>query len=98
MLEPSEALSQTMRLKTMIVDDEPVARQVLRQELELLDDIEIVSEADNGAAALEEIALRQPDLVFLDLQMPAMGGLDVVRRLKDEPRVPGIVIVTAYDQ
>jgi two-component system LytT family response regulator len=87
-----------MRLKTIIVDDEPVARRVLRQELELMDDVEVVSEADSGAAALDEIARRQPDLVFLDLQMPAMGGLDVVRRLKNEPRVPVIVIVTAYDQ
>jgi two-component system LytT family response regulator len=87
-----------MRLKTIIVDDEPVARRVLRQELELLDDVEVVSEADSGAAALDEIARRQPDLVFLDLQMPAMGGLDVVRRLRNEPRVPVIVIVTAYDQ
>src|SRR5438309_10121677 len=98
MLERFQPQFNSMRLKTLIVDDEPVARKVLRQELELLDDVEIVSEADSGAAALEEIALRQPDLVFLDLQMPAMGGLDVVRRLKDEPRVPVIVIVTAYDQ
>src|SRR5204863_9666805 len=51
-----------------------------------------------GAAALDQIAEHQPDLVFLDLQMPAMGGLDVVRRLKHEARVPVIVIVTAYDQ
>src|SRR5947208_4006644 len=98
MLERFQSLFKSMRLKTIIVDDEPVARKVLRQELELMDDVEIVSEADSGAAALEQIALRQPDLVFLDLQMPAMGGLDVVRRLKDEPRVPVIVIVTAYDK
>src|SRR6267378_3013719 len=87
-----------MRLKTLIVDDEPVARKVLREELELLEDIEVVAEADSGAAALDQIAQRQPDLVFLDLQMPAMGGLDVVRRLKQGTHVPVIVIVTAYDQ
>ena len=46
----------------------------------------------------EEIARRKPDLVFLDLQMPAMSGLDVVRRLRNEPHVPVIVIVTAYDR
>lgn len=87
-----------MRLKTIIVDDEPVARKVLRQELELLDEVEIVSEADSGAAALEDIAQLKPDLVFLDLQMPTMSGFEVVRRLNHESRVPVIVIVTAYDQ
>jgi len=87
-----------MRLKTLIVDDEPVARKVLREELELLEDVEIVAEADSGAAALGQIARHRPDLVFLDLQMPAMGGLDVVRRLKHGDHVPVIVIVTAYDQ
>src|SRR6266581_8463231 len=58
----------------------------------------IVAEADSGAAALEQIARHQPDLVFLDLHMPAMGGLDVVRRLKRGTHIPVIVIVTAYDQ
>jgi two-component system, LytTR family, response regulator len=87
-----------MPLKTLIVDDEPVARKILREELDMLDDVEIVAEADNGAAALERIAELQPDLVLLDLQMPAMGGLDVVRRLKQGAHMPAIVIVTAYDQ
>jgi len=87
-----------MRLKTLIVDDEPVARKVLREELEMLEDVEVVAEADSGAAALDQIARHRPDLVFLDLQMPAMGGLDVVRRLKHGDHVPVIVIVTAYDQ
>jgi two-component system LytT family response regulator len=87
-----------MPLKILIVDDEPVARKILREELDLLADVEIVAEADNGAAALERIAEFQPDLVLLDLQMPAMGGLDVVRRLKQGAHVPAIVIVTAYDQ
>ena len=87
-----------MRLKTLIVDDEPVARKVLREELELLEDVEVIAEADSGTAALDQIARHRPDLVFLDLQMPAMGGLDVVRRLKHGTHVPVIVIVTAYDQ
>jgi DNA-binding LytR/AlgR family response regulator len=87
-----------MRLKTLIVDDEPIARKVLREELELLDDVEIVAEADSGASALDQISQHQPDLMFLDLHMPAMGGLDVVRRLKPGTHIPAIVIVTAYDQ
>src|SRR5436190_16935204 len=87
-----------MRLKTLIVDDEPVARRILREELELLESVQIIGEAENGATALDQIAEHQPDLVFLDLQMPAMGGLDVVRRLKHGTHVPVIVIVTAFDQ
>jgi len=83
-------------LKTLIVDDEPIARKVLREELESIEDIEIVGEADDGATALQKIAAYQPDLVLLDLQMPAMGGLDVVRGLKHGARMPVIVIVTAY--
>jgi two-component system LytT family response regulator len=87
-----------MLLRTLIVDDEPIARRVLREELELIAGIEVVGEAADGAAALEKIAADQPDLVLLDLQMPAMGGLDVVRRLKHGTHMPVIVIVTAYDK
>jgi two-component system LytT family response regulator len=87
-----------MRLKTLIVDDEPIARKVLREELESMGDIEIVGEAGDGAMALEKIAAHQPDLVLLDLQMPAMGGLEVVRHLKRGAHMPVIVIVTAYDK
>ncbi len=86
-----------MRLKTLIVDDEPIARKVLREELESIPSVEVVGEADNGAAALEQIQQHRPDLVLLDLQMPLMGGLDVVRNLKGGAHTPVIVIVTAYD-
>lgn len=87
-----------MGLKTLIVDDEPIARRVLREELELIDGVEIVGEADNGKNALEQIAEQKPDLVLLDLQMPIMGGLDVVRGLKRGSHMPVIVVVTAYDK
>src|SRR5579862_7960303 len=69
-------------LRTLIVDDEPVARRILREELETFEDVQVVGEAENGAAALERIAERHPDLVLLDLRMPVMGGLDVVRSLE----------------
>ncbi len=87
-----------MPLKTLIVDDEPIARKVLREELELIPDVEVIGEACDGAAALEKIGFAEPDLVLLDLQMPAMGGLDVARQLKHSKHVPFIVIVTAYEQ
>jgi two-component system, LytTR family, response regulator len=87
-----------MSLKTLIVDDEPIAREILREELELVGDVEIVAEADNGSKALQEIDRHRPALVLLDLQMPVMGGLEVVRNLGRGPHLPAIVIVTAYDQ
>jgi two-component system LytT family response regulator len=91
-------LGSSMSLKTLIVDDEPIARQVLREELELMADVEVVGEAANGSAALDKIAEHHPDLVLLDLQMPVMGGLDVIRNLKGGKHLPVIVIVTAFDK
>src|ERR1700735_4787123 len=87
-----------MPLRTLIVDDEPIARKVLREELGSFDDVEVIGEADNGALALEKISADHPDLVLLDLQMPVMGGLEVVRNLKRGTHMPVIVIVTAYDK
>jgi len=84
-------------MRTLIVDDEPLARKVLREELELLPNIEIVGEAEAGETALDLIGSIHPDLVFLDLQMPGVGGFDVIRQLGSGP-LPVIVVVTAYDQ
>lgn len=84
-------------MKTLIVDDEPIARSVLRETLGAFPPVLIVGEAENGKQALQQIADLQPDLVFLDLQMPVMGGLEVVRKLGGG-HVPVIVIVTAFDQ
>jgi two-component system LytT family response regulator len=97
-LKGSEPAGARMQLRTLIVDDEPVARKILREELESIEDVEIVGEADNGTEALDKIAACRPDLVLLDLQMPGMGGLEVVRKLKHGPSMPVIVIVTAYDK
>jgi len=82
-------------MNALIVDDEPIARRVLREELELLPDVRVIGEAGDGEEALERITELRPDLVFLDLQMPVMSGFEVVRNLH-EP-LPIIVIVTAFD-
>lgn len=84
-------------MKALIVDDEPIARRVLREELEAIPEVVIIGEAENGKQALQQITELQPDLVFLDLQMPVMGGFEVVRRLRDG-HLPIIVIITAFDQ
>jgi two-component system LytT family response regulator len=97
---PSDSIDLTKmerRISTLIVDDEPVARKVLREELELLPEIEVVGEAENGRDATRKIAELKPDLVFLDLQMPVMSGFEVVGSLGGSS-LPVIIIVTAFDQ
>ncbi len=84
-------------LRVLIVDDEPIARKVLRQELICLGGIVIVGEADNGEAALSQITAQAPDLVFLDIQMPGMGGFELLNRLQGG-RLPVVIMVTAFDQ
>ena len=84
-------------VRALIVDDEPIARKVLREELELLDAIEIVGEAENGEAALLKISSARPDIVFLDIQMPLMNGFELLDHLSVD-QAPAMVIVTAYDQ
>jgi two-component system LytT family response regulator len=85
------------RIRTLIVDDEPLARSNLRVLLRLDPEIEIVGECGSGKKALTEIRSRKPDLLFLDVQMPECDGFDVVEQLgKDLP--PAVIFVTAYDQ
>src|ERR1035437_1270336 len=84
-------------MRTLIVDDEPIARQVLRDELHSVGDVEVVGEAGNGDDALVQIERLKPHLVLLDLQMPGLGGFDVIQRLP-QGALPIVIIVTAYDQ
>lgn len=87
-----------MPLTTLIVDDEPIARRVLREELETLEGVQVLGEADHGDAALTMVHELKPDLLFLDLQMPEMTGFDVIRGLPDGRNAPVVVIVTAFDE
>src|SRR5687767_8927409 len=87
--------SRTMR--TLIVDDEALGRDVVRHMLKRHSDIDVVGEAANGVQALAEIRLRRPDLVFLDIRMPKLGGLDLLESL-DGDAPPAIVFVTAHDE
>lgn len=84
-------------LRVLVVDDEPVARKVLRQELDLLPDVEVVGEADNGETALIQISTLKPNLVFLDIQMPVMGGFELLNHLTGG-FMPAVIMVTAFDQ
>jgi DNA-binding LytR/AlgR family response regulator len=85
-----------MALRTLIVDDEPLARQVLREELAEIGSITVAGEAENGEEALARIEELRPDLVLLDIQMPVMDGFEVVRRVRGP--LPAIIFVTAFSE
>ncbi len=84
-------------IRTLIVDDEPLARQGIRLRLEREKDIEIAGEAADGPAAVTLIREQRPDLLFLDVQMPGMSGFEVLGEIADV-HVPVVVFVTAHDQ
>ena len=83
-------------LRTLIVDDEQAARDVLRRDLTGFEDLEIVGEAENGGDAEGQIDALAPDLVLLDIQMPVKNGFEVVRGIRGP--LPAIVFVTAYNE
>src|SRR5260370_33104449 len=85
------------KIRVLIVDDEPLARKFIRRMLKHDQEIEIVGECGNGKDAVTMIARQNPDLVFLDVQMPEMDGFSVLEAVGVE-RLPGIVFTTAYEQ
>jgi DNA-binding LytR/AlgR family response regulator len=84
-------------MRVLIADDEPIARQVLREHVEAIPGLELAGEASTGAEALQRILDLKPDLVLLDLQMPELDGLSAVRSLRGE-RKPLIIFVTAHER
>ncbi len=85
-------------MKTLIIDDEDLARAVVREHLAAHPDVEVVGECANGFEALKAAAQHQPDLIFLDIQMPKLDGFEVLELLEAEGKRPAVVFVTAYDQ
>ena len=85
------------RIRVLVVDDEPLARQGVRDLLEQDDELVVIGEAADGAAAVEAIRSLEPDMVLLDVQMPGMTGFDVIRAIGPE-KMPTVVFITAYDQ
>jgi two-component system LytT family response regulator len=84
-------------IRTLIVDDEPLARERLRELLDHRPDVAVIGEAEDGLAAVEAIREQVPNLVFLDVQMPGLNGIDVIEEVGRE-QMPVTVFVTAYDQ
>lgn len=90
-------MADAIRLRAVIVDDEMLARQIIREMLEHDPEVEIAAECVNGREAVEAIQTHQPDLLFLDIQMPEVAGFEVLEALKGE-QLPIVIFVTAYDQ
>ena len=85
------------KIRTMVVDDEPMARERLVGLLGQEKDIELIGECADGSQAISAIQSHQPDLVFLDVQMPACDGFGVIQHVGAD-RMPAVVFVTAYDE
>jgi two-component system LytT family response regulator len=86
-----------MKVRTIVVDDEPLARERLLKLLRAEENVDVIGEAGNGREAVDLIKQQRPDLVFLDVQMPELDGFGVLAELKGDER-PAVVFVTAYDK
>ena len=86
-----------MRIRALIVDDEPLARQRVRLLLSEEADVEILGESEDGIEAVAQIEASKPDLLFLDVQMPEMDGFELLRRVPQD-LLPVVIFTTAYDE
>lgn len=89
-----------MKIRALIVDDEPIARKGIRRELAAAADIEVIGECANGRDAVRYVREQSPDLLFLDLQMPELDGFGVIEELGKlgVERLPTLIFVTAFDE
>ena len=88
--------SESSSLTALVVDDEKLAREGLAMRLEALGSVDILKQCENGRAALRAIAEYEPDVVFLDIQMPGISGFDLVSQMQGDA-MPMVVFVTAFD-
>lgn len=84
-------------MRTLIVDDEPLARRGIAERLKRFESVEVVGECGDGVSAVAKILELSPDMVFLDVQMPGMDGFEVLQALPRES-LPNVIFVTAYEQ
>lgn len=82
-------------IRTVIIDDEAPARDIIRHYLQELEDIDIIAECADGFTGLKTITIMKPDLVFLDIQMPRLTGIEMLEVITEKPEV---IFITAYDQ
>ena len=82
-------------MKTIIIDDEPLARSIVKEYLQAYNDIEIAAECNDGFEGMKAIQQLKPDLIFLDIQMPKITGFEMLELL-EEP--PAVIFTTAFDE
>ena len=81
--------------RTLVIDDERLAREELKSVLSEIHEIDVIGEAQNGDEALKLIKSEAPDLIFLDINMPEMNGFEMLKKLDE---IPKVIFVTAYDE
>jgi two-component system LytT family response regulator len=86
-----------VKLRTIIVDDEPLARKLLRSYLKVLPGIEVLTECANGREAIAAVLEMEPDLMFLDISMPGLNGFEVIKKIQPE-LLPMVIFCTAYER
>lgn len=84
-------------IRVCLIDDQTLVRQGIRSLLELSNEIEVIGEASDGKAGLELIQVSKPDVVLLDIQMPILDGIGVLKALKDSEHFPPVLILTTFD-
>src|SRR5437762_2038464 len=85
------------KIRAIIADDEPLARRGIRQMLEPYDDIDVIAEARNGRETVRALRELKPDLIFLDVQMPALDGFGVLETIGPK-HMPAVIFITAHDE
>lgn len=85
-------------IRVLLADDHQIVRAGFRQFLEVAGDITVIAEADDGLAACRLIAEHRPDVAVLDIQMPGMNGIDVVRKVRADRQAVGLLVLTAYEE
>jgi len=85
-------------MKALVVDDEPLARQYLSRILESMPDLELIGEAADADDAIDKVAEFRPDVVFLDIRLPGMSGIEVAHAINQLPSAPWIVFCTGYGE
>lgn len=94
---PEQTVTDAKRIRVIVVDDEPLARDKIRAMIKRDPELEIIGECANGTEAVAAVQEHHPDLLFLDVQMPEISGFAVLEALKSE-RLPLVIFVTAYDK
>lgn len=85
-------------MRSLLIDDEPTARMRLRRLLESQQQVQIIGESEDGVAAVRDIEGLQPDLIFLDVEMPGLDGFEVLRALSEDSRLPLVIFITGFHE